>query len=265
MRSVSFLCLLLVCTLAQAEAPPIQQWIDEAIQAGGGVVTIPEGEHVLDKGLVIKDANKLALRGVDKERCILKLAATDDESALIQITGTCETLEIASLTLDSGSGKPQELVLMTGLPEKYQVPAKPAAPTASIQDVTLRDCLLQNFPGSAISVKHAAAVAIERCSFRDGTGAAMKWESAQASVARGNQIIRVATAFNLHSSHACLLEGNEVRDSQEAISITSSSPQPEDARHTLRNNGFFKVAEGLDLSSVQPAPLCENNDPLVTP
>lgn len=265
MRSVYFLCLLLASTLAQAEAPPIQEWIDEAIQAGGGVVTIPEGEHVLEEGLVIKDANKLALRGVDKERCILKLAATADESPLIQITGTCETLEIAALTLDGGEGKAKELLLITGLPEKYQVPAKPAVPTASIQDITLRDCLLQNFPGSAISVKHAAAVTIERCSFRDGTGTALNWESAQACVARGNQIIRVATAFDLQSSHACLLEGNEVRESQVAISITSSSPQPEDARHSLRNNGFFSVAGGLDLSSVQPAPLCENNDGLDAP
>jgi hypothetical protein len=67
--SLTFLC----CQLVLAETPPIQQWIDEAIKAGGGVVTIPEGVHVLPKGLLFKNAKKLALRGVSKERCVLKL------------------------------------------------------------------------------------------------------------------------------------------------------------------------------------------------
>ncbi len=72
-------CLLICClglfapTLLPAAAPPIQDWIDEAVKAGGGVVTIPPGEHVLPKGLVIRDAKKLALRGMEKEACILKL------------------------------------------------------------------------------------------------------------------------------------------------------------------------------------------------
>ncbi|MES2595460.1 MAG: right-handed parallel beta-helix repeat-containing protein [Verrucomicrobiota bacterium] len=52
---------------------PLQQWIDEAIKAGGGVVSVPPGEHELPLGLLIKDAKKLALRGLEKERCILKL------------------------------------------------------------------------------------------------------------------------------------------------------------------------------------------------
>lgn len=70
-----FLCLIFLfgSVLHAAEPAPIQQWIDEAIKAGGGVVTIPEGVHVLPSGLLIKNAKKLALRGIDKERCILKL------------------------------------------------------------------------------------------------------------------------------------------------------------------------------------------------
>lgn len=55
------------------EGPPIQQWIDEAIKQGGGVVTIPPGVHVLKGGLMVKDAKKLAIRGMDKETCVLKL------------------------------------------------------------------------------------------------------------------------------------------------------------------------------------------------
>jgi hypothetical protein len=73
MRVVLFLTFL-CCHLIRADAPPIQQWIDEAINAGGGVVTIPEGVHVLSKGLLLKNAKKLALRGISKERCVLKLS-----------------------------------------------------------------------------------------------------------------------------------------------------------------------------------------------
>lgn len=74
MRILTLLTLLGCCTgwpvLGQA---PLQQWIDEAIKAGGGVVSVPPGEHVLPAGLVIKDAKKLALRGLEKEGCVLKL------------------------------------------------------------------------------------------------------------------------------------------------------------------------------------------------
>lgn len=65
--------MLLVTSALRAEPAPIQSWIDEAIKKGGGVVTIPPGVHVLTKGLMLKDAKKLSLRGMDKEGCILKL------------------------------------------------------------------------------------------------------------------------------------------------------------------------------------------------
>ena len=73
MRFLPLLPLFFISHILAAEPAPIQQWIDEAIKAGGGVVTIPEGVHVLPHGLLIKNAKKLALRGIDKERCILKL------------------------------------------------------------------------------------------------------------------------------------------------------------------------------------------------
>ena len=68
MRFLSLLPVILISHLQAAEPAPIQQWIDEAIKAGGGVVIIPEGEHVLPHGLVIKNAKKLALRGIDREQ-----------------------------------------------------------------------------------------------------------------------------------------------------------------------------------------------------
>ncbi|WP_038160578.1 right-handed parallel beta-helix repeat-containing protein [Verrucomicrobium sp. BvORR106] len=75
-RSLVLLALLLVSAPvlpAQSEAA-IQQFINEAIKAGGGSVVIPPGTYVIEKGLVLKDAKKIKLSGLDRERTILKLA-----------------------------------------------------------------------------------------------------------------------------------------------------------------------------------------------
>jgi hypothetical protein len=75
-RSLVLLALLLGSASvlhAQSEAA-IQQFINEAIQAGGGSVIIPPGTYVIEKGLVLKDAKKIKLTGLDRERTILKLA-----------------------------------------------------------------------------------------------------------------------------------------------------------------------------------------------
>ena len=56
--------------LTEAE---IQGYIDEAIKAGGGEVVIPPGEHLVTKGLLLKDAKKIRLVGLDADRCVLKL------------------------------------------------------------------------------------------------------------------------------------------------------------------------------------------------
>ncbi|MCB1211864.1 MAG: right-handed parallel beta-helix repeat-containing protein [Verrucomicrobiales bacterium] len=70
------ICLLLLLSIVQAQAltdVEIQQFIDEAIKAGGGEVVIPQGTHEIRKSLLIKDAKNLRLIGLDQERCILKL------------------------------------------------------------------------------------------------------------------------------------------------------------------------------------------------
>lgn len=51
----------------------IQRYIDEAIKAGGGEVVIPPGVHLIEQGLVLKDAKKLRLIGLDAEETVLKL------------------------------------------------------------------------------------------------------------------------------------------------------------------------------------------------
>jgi hypothetical protein len=51
----------------------IQRYIDEAIKAGGGEVVIPPGVHVIERGLMLKDAKKLRIIGLDAEETVLKL------------------------------------------------------------------------------------------------------------------------------------------------------------------------------------------------
>ncbi|MCW0221243.1 MAG: right-handed parallel beta-helix repeat-containing protein [Prosthecobacter sp.] len=252
------LFILVCCThlAAFAEVPPIQQWIDEAIAAGGGVVTIPEGEHVLHTGLVIKDAKKLALRGMNKETCILKLETGTNEPNqdwLIKVTGNGDTLEIANLTLDGGSdtqSRPSELIVIEATDDPTSAP---------IKDVNVRDCLLQNY-ASAISVKNAIGCVIERCSFRDGGQRAISFlMHSKDCQARGNQITRTTTAIYLYDAQSCLIEGNEMWECAQGIHIGQEQTTEKLAPHTLRNNGFFDTKQPLFISENSPAPLNEKS------
>ncbi len=70
------LILLLLITCPSAQALPeaeIQRYIDEAIKAGGGEVVIPPGVHLIEHGLMVNDAKKLRIIGLDAETTILKL------------------------------------------------------------------------------------------------------------------------------------------------------------------------------------------------
>ena len=58
------------CALTEEE---IQRYIDKAIKAGGGEVVIPPGVHLIEHGLMIKDAKKLRIIGLDAEETVLKL------------------------------------------------------------------------------------------------------------------------------------------------------------------------------------------------
>lgn len=68
--------LLLLAGLQTASAlteAEIQRYIDEAIKAGGGEVVIPPGVHLIEHGLMVKDAKKLRIIGLDAEASVLKL------------------------------------------------------------------------------------------------------------------------------------------------------------------------------------------------
>jgi len=251
------LVVLLLPLASAAEALPLQQWIDEAIKSGGGVVTIPLGEHLLPKGLVLKDAKKLALRGMDKERCVLKLAAQPGDreaQSLIAITGASETIEIANLTLDGGR---DESAVLTAL---VHVTGAATTKGARGKDVTVRDCILQNFPGCGVLVNGADACTIERSSFRDGAGSAVTFgDTAKNCVARGNHVIRADTAFDLKDASACLVEGNEARECRLGVHIWHQQG-PTGAAHIIRNNGLFKMTgTAIQVAKDSPKPVGEGN------
>lgn len=76
MKSSLLILLLLLSALPPAQAlteAEIQRYINEAIKAGGGEVVIPPGIHLIEKGLMVKDAKKLRIIGLDAEGTILKL------------------------------------------------------------------------------------------------------------------------------------------------------------------------------------------------
>ncbi|MBB5035632.1 right-handed parallel beta-helix repeat-containing protein [Prosthecobacter vanneervenii] len=75
MRFPALLALFFIL-LQSAHALPeaeLQRYINEAIKAGGGEVVIPPGVHLIKRGLVLKDAKKLRIVGLDAEDTVLKL------------------------------------------------------------------------------------------------------------------------------------------------------------------------------------------------
>lgn len=76
MKFFPLLAILLFSAISPAQAvteAEIQRFIDEAIKAGGGEVVIPPGVHVIERGLMVKDAKKLRIVGLDAEETVLKL------------------------------------------------------------------------------------------------------------------------------------------------------------------------------------------------
>jgi hypothetical protein len=75
LRLASFLIttILAVASARGQSATQIQGFIDEAIKAGRGQVTVPPGTYVLPRGLMLKDAKQIAIIGMSREGCILKL------------------------------------------------------------------------------------------------------------------------------------------------------------------------------------------------
>jgi len=255
MRFLSLLVLFSVPLLTAAEPPPIQQWINEAIAAGGGIVSIPEGEHVLPRGLVIKDAKKLALLGINTETCVLKLVPGSESAKkepLIEIIGTAETLEIAKLTFigsETGGDKSPALLRIRDVPEK-----------PVMKDLIVRDCAFADFT-TGLEVIAANIVSVERCSLRDGRGSAVLFRQLKAATARGNRMTRMkGAAFELREASGCLIIGNETLGCAHGVVIQPES-QPKAEAHQILNNAFFKNSgPAIHPAQIQPQPILKDND-----
>lgn len=245
MRPALLACLFGLSAALHA-APPLQQWIDEAIQAGGGVVTVPPGEHVLERGLVIRAAKKLALRGMDKEACVLRLAPGAAPAPLLEIQGPGETLEIANLTFAGGAARAG---ILLRAPTDAKQPFK---------DLVVRDCLFESFAADAVRAEGVQGCVVERCSMRDGAGSAVVFgQNTRDSVIRGNQVVRTAVAFDLAGASACLITGNEVREGGIGVRVRQTAPAKP---HRIQHNGLLRMrTAALDLDPDPPAPDLRDN------
>lgn len=320
-------CLLCLAASVVASAQaPIQKWIDEAIKAGGGVVTIPPGEHVLPAGLLIKDAKKLALRGLEREQCVLKLpplayaesteaavvgstrlkvraargwkpgmrlhleadgdvdsftgkprpyvlaviqevlegefllkeplrhpiaAGTvirhEDAPNLIEIRGACETIELTNLVLDGGrvDGDPpvQGHARLCGVfaSGQYGYEKGPTGPKP--KDITVRDCILQNFFGRGVAFYSVANAGVERCSIRDCNDEAVDFDHfTEEAVAADNRITRCRVAFELNDAGKCQIRGNEVSDCGLGLNLWRWCRQPGlNEGNVVKSNSFRNI------------------------
>jgi hypothetical protein len=73
LRSLCIVVLVFSAHVRGQDPAQLQKYVDEAIKAGSGEVTVPPGTYTLPRGLLLKDAKRIALMGMDRERCILKL------------------------------------------------------------------------------------------------------------------------------------------------------------------------------------------------
>lgn len=209
--------LLMAAQLRAQDAPPLQEWITEAIRAGGGVVTVPDGEHVFTETLVIENAKKLALRGMGREGCVLRMQAAT--KPMIEIRGEVEMVEVAGIIFQGGAG----VRVLGG------------------KDVQVRDCLFEELSGPGVALLGAQESGVERCSFRDGLAAALIVdEMSRQIVIRGNHVTRGPLAFDLRAATACVLEGNEVRACASGIRLAGLKPEGEQ-KHVVRENGLFAM------------------------
>lgn len=255
-RLLSCLCLLhaVFCLEVRAQAP-IQKWIDNAMKAGSGVVTIPPGVHELPDGLRLGGAKKLALRGMERGECVLRLTGADNQ-ALITIGAMAEGVEIANLILECspapGRPGPPPAAILCGPGGK---PAPDGGSTGP-RDVTIRDCAFQDWPGDAVHFTDARDAGVERCSFRDIGGTAVKMDAAsKAVVVSGCWIIRAAAAIQAQDCAICEFTGNEIAECGAGILLSGTTTlknADKPTGHKIMNNRIGQVRE----AAVQVAQTC---------
>ncbi len=194
------LSLLLATTASALTSTELQQFIDEAIKAGGGEVVIPPGRHNLDRTLIIKDAKKLRIAGLDAETSILTTAAPEID--LIEIRGTSTDVSIEKLTLDGG----RTAVLAQGTSSNETGPTGPR-----IANLTITRCFVQNGHGRSIVLEAVEDSRIEDCTIRDTSAAAIHLgHFTQNTRVRHNHLARSLVGIELNNASACRIEQNDL-------------------------------------------------------
>lgn len=201
--------LLLVSQTARAlPEAEIQRYIDEAIKAGGGEVVIPPGVHMIKQGLVLKDAKKLRLIGLDAEETVLKAAGK--ANSLFLLSGACEELRIEKLTFEGGQDAVSEMA-EPGLMNKF---AK----------VHVGRCFFQDQQRAAVLLPKAAieALEIEDCTFRDIDGAGvLLGEGMKGCSITHNHLTRCKAGITLAGSQRCLVASNEISACGTGLLVTA--------------------------------------------
>ncbi|MCB1279454.1 right-handed parallel beta-helix repeat-containing protein [Prosthecobacter sp.] len=204
------LLLLLFSAFQSAKALPeseIQRFIDEAIKAGGGEVVIPPGVHVIEHGLIVKDAKKLRIVGLDAEESILK--AAQGTGTIIFISGTCEEVRIEKLTFNGGWAAVVDHPDLKS-PNKF---AK----------ILVGRCFFENQKFSAILFPKTGIenLEIDACSFRDiAKEAVCLGENASGIQITHNHFTRCSSAVMLAGSQKGLVASNEISDCRTGILVT---------------------------------------------
>jgi hypothetical protein len=232
MRALLLLALLTTCLQAEGfTRADLQKFIDDAIAAGGGQVILPPGTHTLDAPLVIKNAGKLRLVGLDVEDTFLQPVKDAPKGfPLLQIEGTATALEITKITFtttgDAFANFP--LIDITGTTKKD------ASTTVQIDR-----CFFQYHPGPGIQIANAKDSRITANTFMDLGGPAIHATGTTTALTlQHNHLTRTATPsiqFDATSTNAQLI-ANELQSGTiqlqgqghqlHANSLPSSSKKP---------------------------------------
>jgi hypothetical protein len=164
----------------------IQGFIDEALSVGGGEVVLPPGRHLLSEPLVVRDAVKLRLVGLDAEETRLLADPEADKSfPLLVVEDAKGPVAISKLTLATAEpGASRREFADSPLIEVRGGDAGEAS-------VTVERCLLERHAGVAIRLTGASGVAVEASSFMDVAGGAVVADADSKSVSvTDNRITR---------------------------------------------------------------------------
>ncbi len=222
----------------------LQKFIDDAIQAGAGEVVLPPGTHRLDQPLIVRNASRLRLAGLDAEDTFLRPIETAEKPfPLIRIEGTADRVEVAKITLSTAGESFEPVPLI-----EIQVRPPPADPSAAAGEgkpdaeaiqpaespILLRvdRCLFVDHRGCGIRVVDSSQVAITAGSFRDLPGGAVQatGSSRQLTIQHNHFIRCGSTALTLDpGTRDAVISANDFHD--------ATSLKLEGSSHRVSDNG----------------------------